>query len=202
MFKTIGTIGAGPIGKAVAAHALKAGHPVLLSNSRGPDTLPDVISGLGNGAEAVTLQEAAKCDLVILAVPFPNVPGVGEAVGDWTGRIVIDATNQYAKSNPYEGRADTGDLTGSEWVAQHLPGATIIKAFNDLNAPYVAAEPRHEDGTQVVFYAGDDAASKQQFAELVTSFGFAPVDLGGLRDGGKLTQLDGPLMELNALTQS
>jgi 8-hydroxy-5-deazaflavin:NADPH oxidoreductase len=202
MFKTIGTIGAGPIGKAVAVHALRAGHRVLLSNSRGPDTLTDVISDLGTGAEAATVPEAADCDLVILAVPFPNVPEVGKTIGDWSGKVVVDTTNQYAKSDPYEGRADLGDLTGSEWVAQHLPGATIIKAFNDLDGYYVAAEPRHEDGTQIVFYAGDDAASKVQFAELVTGFGFAPIDLGPLRDGGKLTQLDGPLMELNALTQS
>ena len=201
MFDTIGIIGAGTIGRAVAGHAIRTGHRVLISNSRGPASLREVVDRLGQGAEAVPLEQAATADLILLAVPFPSVPDVGRAVGDWTGKVVVDATNQFAQSNPYGGRADIGDLTGSEWVAEKLPGATVLKAFNAMFGQYVAADPRHEEGRQVVFYAGDDEVRKSQFADLLSSFGFAPVDVGGLREGGRLTQLDGPLNGLHVLKQ-
>src|SRR5580658_3969298 len=90
----IGIIGAGTIGRAVAAHAAKAGHHVLISNSRGPETLTDVAAALGPTVEAVAVAKAADADLVVLAVPFVAVPDVAAAVGDWTGRTVVDATNQ------------------------------------------------------------------------------------------------------------
>ncbi|MGN9812899.1 NADPH-dependent F420 reductase [Micromonospora sp. BQ11] len=201
MFSSIGVIGAGTIGRAIAGHALRAGMSVLISNSRGPETLTAVVDRLGPGARAVTVNEATAADLVVLAVPFVNVPAVGAAVANWQGKIVIDATNQFARSNPYSGRADIGDLTGSEWVAEHLPGAVIIKAFNALFGQYVAADPRQAAGRQIVFYAGDDAAAKAGFGQLLDTFGFAGVDLGRLREGGRLMQLDGPLSGLHALRQ-
>lgn len=201
MFNSIGVIGAGTIGRAIAGHALRAGKSVLISNSRGPETLTAVVDRLGPGARAVTLNEATAADLVVLAVPFVNVPAVGAAVANWQGKIVVDATNQFARSNPYSGRADIGDLTGSEWVAEHLPGAVIIKAFNALFGQYVAADPRHAAGRQIVFYAGDDPAAKAGFGQLLDTFGFAGVDLGRLREGGRLMQLDGPLSGLHALRQ-
>ena len=117
-FKTIGTIGAGAPAQAVAAHAARAGHPVLVSNSRGPSTLGDAVAAIGPGASAATFEEAAAADLVLLAVPFGAVPAVGRRLGDWTGRVVVDMTNQFARSDPYRGFADVSPLTGSEWVAQ------------------------------------------------------------------------------------
>jgi 8-hydroxy-5-deazaflavin:NADPH oxidoreductase len=197
---TIGIIGAGTIGRALAAHAAKAGHHVLISNSRGPETLVDVAGPLGPAVEAVSVAKAADADLVVLAVPFVAVPDVAAAVGDWTGRTVVDATNQFATAS-YEGRADVGQLTGSEWVAQHLPGAHVIKAFNAMAGKYVAADPRHAEGRQVVFHAGDDAALNADFAALIETFGFAAVYVGGLADGGRLMQLDGYLSLLHVLKQ-
>lgn len=117
MSTTIGVIGAGTIG--------------LISNSRGPETLADVVAALGPAVEAVTVAKTAGADLVVLAVPFVAVPDVAVAVGDWTGRTVVDVTNQFATAT-YEGRAEIGELTGSEWVADHLPGAHVIKAFNAM----------------------------------------------------------------------
>jgi hypothetical protein len=197
---TIGVIGAGTIGRALAAHAAKAGHHVLISNSRGPETLADIATILGPAVEAVTVAKSAAADLVVLAVPFSAVPDVAAAVGDWTGRTVVDATNQFATAS-YEGRADIGPLTGSEWVARHLPGAHVIKAFNAMAGAYIAAEPRHAEGRQVVFHAGDDVALNADFAALIESFGFAPVYVGGLADGGRLLQLDGHLSLLHVLRQ-
>jgi 8-hydroxy-5-deazaflavin:NADPH oxidoreductase len=202
MVKSVGVIGAGAVGQAIGRRCVATGIPVRLSNSRGPDSLSDVIEELGHGAEAATVQQAADADLVVLAVPFVKVPDVVGEIADWTGRVVVDATNQFAQSEPtYAGRVDLGDETGSEWVARHLPGATVIKAFNAMFASYIAPDPRHHDGRQVLFYAGDDAEVNAEFEEFADTLGFAPVYVGDLRDGGRLMQLDGPLSALHVIKQ-
>lgn len=192
-FTTLGTIGAGPAAQAVALRAVKSGHRVVLSNSRSPGTLDEVVAGIGAGTRAGTFEDAISADLVLLAVPFGAVPRVGQRLDNWNGRIVVDMTNQFAEANPYRSFADVAPLTGSEWVARQLPGVTLLKAFNAMFAKYVAAEPHHPDGDQAVFFAGDNEPSKDGFAGLLTDFGFAPVDLGGLREGGALMQLHGAL---------
>jgi 8-hydroxy-5-deazaflavin:NADPH oxidoreductase len=202
VFNTVGFIGSGPIAQALAHHLVAAQIPVYLSNSRGPDSLADLVADLGDPAQAVTVEQAAGADLVILALPFLRVPELVDVVADWTGRVVVDATNQFAEYTPvYSGFVDLGEETGSEWVARHLPGATIVKAFNAMYASYLAADPRHGDGRQVVFYAGDDNTACADFDQLVSKLGFAPVRVGGLRDGGKLMQLGGPLSTLHVIKQ-
>jgi predicted dinucleotide-binding enzyme len=176
--------------------------PMYLSNSRGPDSLTDLVADLGDPAQAVTVEEAAGADLVILALPFLRVPELVDVVADWSGRVVVDATNQFAEYTPvYSGYVDLGEETGSEWVARHLPGATIIKAFNAMSASYLAADPRHADGRQVVFYAGDDNTACADFDQLISRLDFAPVYVGDLRDGGKLMQLGKPLSLLHVVKQ-
>ncbi|MET8877806.1 NAD(P)-binding domain-containing protein [Nocardia sp. NPDC004604] len=197
---TIGILGAGNIGKAVADKAVRHGHEVLIGNSRGPETLQAVVEQLGPKAHAVTAEEAAQPDLVFLAVPFFAVPDL-TGLTDWSGKIVVDATNQFATANPWQGRYDVGDLTGSEWVAERLAGARIVKAFNTVFAAFVAADPQHAEGRQVIFYAGDDADAKADVAGLLDEFGFAALDLGGLRAGGQLMQLGGPLNGRHLLLQ-
>lgn len=91
--------------------------------------------------------------------------------------------------------------TGSEYVASLLPGARVVKAFNALYGQFIAPDPRHEAGRQVLFLAGDDADAKNTVKVLTSEFGFAPVDLGTLREGGRLIQLGGPLSALHALEQ-
>jgi predicted dinucleotide-binding enzyme len=123
-------------------------------------------------------------------------------VPDWSRRVVVDATNQFAQYEPtYSGFVDLGDETGSEWVARHLPGATVIKAFNAMYAEYIMADPRHHDGRQVLFFAGDDNAVNAEFAAFGGALGFAPVLVGGLREGGRLMQLGGPLSALHVIKQ-
>jgi predicted dinucleotide-binding enzyme len=197
---TIGILGAGNIGRAVADKAIRHGHEVLIGNSRGPETLQAVVEQLGPKARAVTAEEAAQPDLVFLAVPFFAAPDL-TGLTDWSGKIVVDTTNQFAAASPWRGRYDVGDLTGSEWVAERLPGARIVKAFNTLFATFIAADPQHAEGRQVVFYAGDDADAKADVAGLLDEFGFAALDLGGLRAGGQLMQLDGPLNAQHFLLQ-
>jgi predicted dinucleotide-binding enzyme len=202
VFNTVGFIGSGPIAQALAHHLVAAQIPVYLSNSRGPDSLTDLVADLGDPAQAVSVEQAARADLVILALPFLRVPELVDVVADWTGRVVVDATNQFAEYTPvYSGFVDLGEETGSEWVARHLPGATIVKAFNAMYAGYLSADPRHADGRQVVFYAGDDNTACADFDQLISKLGFAPVRVGGLRDGGKLMQLGGPLSTLHVIKQ-
>jgi 8-hydroxy-5-deazaflavin:NADPH oxidoreductase len=203
MFDNVGFIGSGQLTQALAPHLVAARVPVLISNSRGPDSLTELVGELGDAAQAVTVEQAVKADIVILALPFVRVPELAEVVPDWTGRIVVDATNQFAEYAPvYRGYVDLGEETGSEWVARHLPGATIIKAFNAMSTSYLRPDPRHHDGRQVVFYAGDDAAACADFDQLMSKLGFAPVRVDGLRDGGKLMQLGGPLSLLHVVKQN
>nr|WP_244203009.1 NADP oxidoreductase [Streptomyces rhizosphaericus] len=115
--------------------------------------------------------------------------------------VVIDATNQFASLSPNPEIADLGDLTGSAYGSSLLPGARVVKAFNSLHAQFIAPDPRHEAGRQVLFLAGDDADAKHTVRDLTSEFGFAPVDLGTLREGGRLIQLGGPLSALHVLKQ-
>ena len=202
MFDNVGFIGSGPLAQAVAHHLVGAQIPVLISNSRGPQSLIDLVAELGDGAQAVTVEQAAKADVVILGLPFLRVPELAQVVPDWSGRIVVDATNQFAEYAPvYRGYVDLGEDTGSEWVARNLPGATVIKAFNTMSTTYLRPDPRHPEGRQVVFYAGDDTTACADFDELLGRLGFAPVRIGDLRDGGKLMQLGQPLSLLHVIKQ-
>ncbi|MEU8295041.1 NAD(P)-binding domain-containing protein [Streptomyces pseudogriseolus] len=197
----IGMLGAGTVAQALARHAIRQGHEVVLSNSRGPGSLAPLVRELGPLAGAATPAEAAGADLVALAVGWPRVPEVAAALPRLDGTVVVDATNQFASLHPKPRIADLGDLTGSEYVASLLPGARVVKAFNSLFAQYIAADPRHAAGRQVLFLAGDDAGAKRTVSGLADSFGFAPVDLGPLREGGRLIQLGGPLSALHVLKQ-
>jgi predicted dinucleotide-binding enzyme len=202
LFASIGIIGSGAVGRAVATRALSARISVVLSNRRGPDTLRELVDELGQGASAGTVAQAAEADLVIVAIPFIKVPELADELPDWSGRVVVDATNQFAQYEPtYSGFVDLGDETGSEWVARHLPGGTVIKAFNAMFAEYIMADPRHHDGRQVLFFAGDDDAVNSEFAAFGEALGFAPVLVGGLREGGRLMQLGGPLSALHVIKQ-
>jgi predicted dinucleotide-binding enzyme len=202
VFAKIGIIGSGAVGRAVATRIVAARISVILSNSRGPETLTELVDELGEGASAGTVAQAADADLVVAAIPFVKVPELAGEVPNWSGRVVVDATNQFAQYEPtYSGRVDLGDETGSEWVARHLPGATVIKAFNAMYADYIMADPRHHDGRQVLFFAGDNDAVNAEFAAFGEALGFAPVLMGGLREGGRLMQLDGPLSAFHVVKQ-
>ncbi|MCO1660309.1 NAD(P)-binding domain-containing protein [Pseudonocardia sp. S2-4] len=199
---TWGTIGAGEVAQAVARHAVRAGHEVVLSNSRGPESLESIVAAIGPGASAGTVAQAAEADLVLLAVPWTAVPAALRGLPRRDGRIVIDATNQMASITQEPVIDDLGDQTGSELVASLVPGARVIKAFNTLYGRYIAPDPRHDAGRQLLFYAGDDLAAKSLFHDVVHGFGFAPVDIGRLREGGRLMQVGGgPLSALHALRQ-
>lgn len=139
--------------------------------------------------------------MVFLTVMWPDIPTALADLSPWEGRILVDVTNQFVRLDPVE-VADLDDQTGSEWVATLAPGARVVKAFNTLHAGYIEPDPRHPAGRQVLFYAGDDADAKATLHGVADGLGFAPVDLGALREGGRLMQTGGgPLSALHALRQ-
>jgi predicted dinucleotide-binding enzyme len=186
---TIGIIGAGRIGQALARTALRAGRPAVISNSRGPESLAPLVDALGAGVSAGTVGEAAAADIVAIAVPWASVP---EAVADlnWDGQAVMDATNAFEP-------VDLGGRTSSEIVAELVPGARLVKAANTLRADVLGADPHEAGGRRVIFLSGDDASAKAAVAALFDSAGFFAIDLGDLVTGGQMQQRGGPLVGHN-----
>jgi predicted dinucleotide-binding enzyme len=198
----LGTIGAGEVAQAVARHAVRAGHEVVLGSRRGPGSLEALASALGPLASAGTVAEAAAADLVLLAVPWTAVPDALAGLAFRDGVVLVDATNQLVRTPTGVRVDDLGGRTGSELVASLAPGAAVVKAFNTLHGRYIAADPRHAAGRQLRPYAGDDADAKALVRDVVDGFGFAPLDVGPLREGGRLMQVGGgPLSALHALRQ-
>ncbi len=193
---TFGVIGSGNIGKAVASHLAKAGFSVTIGNSRGPESLAGLVKELGGNTRAGTAKDAANQDIVILAMPWKDVPHTMPGLTDWSKRIVVDATNHFISVDPFT-LADLGGGTSSEVVAQHVQGAKLIKAFNTLHFEILGANPEQAGGRRVLFLAGDDSSAKHELKEAMKKMGFAPIDLGGLVAGGKLMQPDGPVSSQN-----
>jgi predicted dinucleotide-binding enzyme len=190
MHETIGIIGAGQLGQAMARTVQRADRPAVIANSRGPESLSSVVDSLGAGITAGTTHDAARCPIVALAVPWTSVP---EALADlsWSGEIVIDATN--AVLLPSLEFVPLGGLTSSEIVAQLVPGARLVKAANAVAADVLAADPREAGGRRVLFVSGDDAEAKRPVVELFDAAGFFPIDLGDLVTGGGMQQWGGAL---------
>lgn len=197
----IGIIGAGNIAQAFAKHAGKAGFEVAISNSRGPETLKQLAQQLGSGITPVTVQEAAQADIVMIAVRSNQVRAALADLPDWKGRIVLDATNGLI-TRDYN-VADPGSKTSSEFVAELVPGAKVVKAFNTLFSAVLAADPHENGGQRVIFISGDDEEAKRTVGEFIEKIGFAAIDLGSLAVGGKLQQFPGgPLAAINLLKMS
>ena len=189
----IGIIGSGKIGGSAAKLFTEAGHEVALSHAGGPGSLRDQVAALGPLAQATTVDEAAEVgEVVLLAIPWRSRADL--PAGLLRGKIVVDAMNPY---RPDLSLYDLGDSTSSEEVAKALPAARLVKAFNHLYAHDLAT--RGEPGRlpiearTAMFVAGDHAEAKLVVATLVQDLGFAPVDTGSLRDGGRLFQAGGPL---------
>jgi 8-hydroxy-5-deazaflavin:NADPH oxidoreductase len=189
----IGTIGAGAFAQAFAKRALKAGHKVKLSNTRGPDSLREIVEQLGPGATAAAKKEAAACEMVLLAVPWDNVPGTLASLSKWNNQILIDGTN------PFHGKAgdfipaDVGNLSTSQLVAALAPGARVVKALNNMILPNLEADPLVNGARRVAFVSADDDGAKKRVEILLKELGFSVIDLGNLRDGGLIQQAGGPL---------
>jgi predicted dinucleotide-binding enzyme len=191
---TVGIIGSGNIGTALATQLLRAGHQVVLANSRGPASLTALVAQLGEGAGAGTVAKAAANEIVAIALPWTAIPGAVAGL-DWTGRIVVDATNPFA--GPDFQVVDLGGRASGEVVAGLVPGAHVVKIANTLGAAILASDPSQAGGRRVLVYSGDDAEAKQTVAALFEAAGFATIDLGGLADGRRQDVPDGAFTGLN-----
>ena len=181
---TIGLIGSGHIGKAIAQQAVTHGYDVVLSNSRGPETLGDVVAALGERARAGTAEEAAAAgDLVVVTVPFKNYEQV--PVEPLAGKVVIDTNNYYFERDGQWPDIDEGRTSPSELLAEHLPTSRVVKAFNAIQALHIvdAALPAGDPARRALAIAGDDADAKQVVSDLIDQFGFDVVDAGPLVEG-------------------
>lgn len=193
---SIGIIGAGQIGRAFAAALAGNGLSATLSNSRGPESLKEVVASLGPGIAAGTREEAAAKDIVLVAVNWSKLPAALSGLPDFAGRIVIDANNPIEA--PLFKPADLGGRASSEIFAGMVQGARVVKAFNHLQPHLVAGDPRAEGGRRVLFYSGDDAPAKAEVGALIDRLGFFGIDLGPLAIGARLVQFPGgPLPALN-----
>jgi 8-hydroxy-5-deazaflavin:NADPH oxidoreductase len=189
----IGTLGAGPFARAFAKQALKAGHKVKLSNSRGRDSLREIVNQLGTGATAVTKEEAAACEIVLLGVPWDDVPGTLASLPKWNGQILIDGTNPFHGKAGNFTPADVGNLSTSQLVAGLAPGARVVKALNNMTVPNLEADPLVNGARRVAFVSADDDGAKKRVEILLRELGYSVIDLGDLRSGGLIQQAGGPL---------
>jgi 8-hydroxy-5-deazaflavin:NADPH oxidoreductase len=189
----IGTIGAGAFAQAFAKRALKAGHTVKLSNDQGPDSLREIVTQLGPGATAVPKEVAASCEMVLLAVPWDNVPDTLASLHRWKNQILIDGTNPFHGKAGKFTPADVGNLSTSQLVAALAPGARVVKAFNHMIVPNLEEGPVVNGARRVAFVSADDNNAKKRVETLLKTFGYSVIDLGGLRDGGLIQQAGGPL---------
>ena len=187
----VGIIGAGRIGQVMARIARRAGRQVVIANSRGPESLAQLVQELGAGVSAGTVEEAAAADIVVLAVMWPDVPEAVEGL-EWEGQILIDPTNDFDPS-------DLNGRTSSEVVADLVAPARVVKTANIYGAELLASDPRQAGGQRVMFLSGDDANAKSEVDSLFADAGFYVIDLGGLREGGQMHQLGAPLAGQNLI---
>ena len=193
---TYSIIGSGNVGSALARQFARSGIAVAVANTRGPDSIDALKLELEGYVTPMSLQEAVKADVVILAVPFSAHADVARAAEQWTNKIVVDAMNTYGvPPETLKGQPST------VVVASAFPGAAVVKTFNQLPAKLLAANPVEHGGRRVMFLASDDAQATAASSKLVGDLGFAPIVLGNLVESGKLLDKGGALVLQNLVKQ-
>lgn len=189
---TIGLIGAGHIGSQVARLAVASGYDVVISNSRGPETLSDLVKELGPKARAGTPADAARAgDIVVVTVPLKNYKAV--PVEPLAGKVVIDTNNYYPQRDGHIPELDNESTTTSELLQAHLPDSRVVKAFNHIYAAELTThgQPAGTPNRRALVIAGNDPEAKRLVSHLLDQFGFDTVDAGRLAEGWRI-QRDTP----------
>jgi hypothetical protein len=189
---TIGLIGAGHIGSQIARLSVANGYDVVISNSRGPDTLSALVAELGSRARAATAVGAAKAgDIVVVTIPLKNYRAV--PVEPLAGKIVIDTNNYYPGRDGRIAELDNESTTTSELLQAHLPTSKVVKAFNHIHAAALTTDgqPAGTKNRRALAIAGDDREAKAVVVHLLDQFGFDTVDAGPLEEGWRI-QRDTP----------
>ena len=193
---TYSIIGSGNVGSALARQFARSGIAVGIANARGPESIESLQKELAGYVTALTLQEAVKADVVILAIPFAAHKAGARADVQWAGKIVVDAMNTYGV--PPE---ELNGQPSSVVVASAFVGARVVKSLNQLPAKVLASNPVEHGGRRVMFLAGDDERAMASVSKLVGDLGFAPIALGTLAGVGTLLDKGGALVLQNLVTQ-
>jgi predicted dinucleotide-binding enzyme len=193
---TYSIIGSGNVGSALARQFARSGIAVGVANARGPESIEALEKELAGYVTALSLQDAVKADVVILAIPFAAHKAVARAGAPWTDKIVVDAMNTYGV--PPE---DLNGQPSSLVVASAFGGAHVVKSLNQLPAKLLASSPVEHGGRRVMFLAGDDTSAVGAVAKLVGDLGFAPIALGTLAGVGALLDKGGALVLQNLVKQ-
>jgi predicted dinucleotide-binding enzyme len=189
---TIGLIGAGHIGSQIARLAVARGYDVVISNSRGPETLSELVAELGPRARAATAVEAANAgDIVVVTVPLKSYRSV--PVEPLRGKIVIDTNNYYPQRDGNIPELDNESTTTAELLQAHLPTSKVVKAFNHIYAAELTThgQPPGTKNRRALVIAGNDSEAKAKVSRLIDQFGFDVVDAGPLQEGWRI-QRDTP----------
>jgi len=189
---TIGLIGAGNIGAQVARLAVAHGHHVVISNSRGPETLSALITELGPNARAASVIDAAKAgEIVVVSIPLKDYRSVPPE--PLVGKVVIDTSNYYPQRDGHIAELDNESTTTAELLQMHLPTSKVVKAFNHIYAAQLTTDgrPAGTPNRRALVIAGDDPAAKAAVTGLLDEFGFDTVDAGPLKEGWRI-QRDTP----------
>lgn len=181
---TIGFIGAGAIGSTVGRLAVNAGYDVVVSNSRGPESLADLVDQLGPAARAATTAEAAEAgDIVVTAIPmlaYRSVPAE-----QLRGKIVIDTINYFSQRDGNIPELDDESTTSSELLQAHVPEAYVVKLFSNIDSRHIRnlARPRGSSDRSVLAIAGDDQRAKETVTSFLDAIGYDALDVGPLAEG-------------------
>ena len=178
-------VGFGKIGQALARAFARNGIEVAVATTRDPKSFAAEAAAIGPTIVPKTLTEAVKADIIFLAVRFESHPEVAKALPDWKGKTVVDAMNTQAPLEELSG------LPSSAFVAKVFTGARLVKGFNHLVAAVLGQDPAVHGGRRVVFLASDDDGAAAKIGELAEKLGFAPIELGGLSEGGLLVHARG-----------
>ncbi len=183
----IGIIGAGHIGGTAAKLFAEAGHEIAIANSRGAETLKDLVEEIGENAKAVSVEEAIDFgEIVFVSIPFgkyKELPRTG-----FEGKIVIDSNNYYPDRDGVFEDIEENKITSSELLAEHLNDANIVKAFNTIWFEHLKTQGNKDlptENRRVIFLCGDDAEAKKKVSGLIEEIGFGAYDTGNLRGGGQ-----------------
>jgi predicted dinucleotide-binding enzyme len=186
----IGIVGSGNIGANAARLFVRAGHEVVLSNSRGGKGLEALVAELGGNAKATTIEEAARFgEVVLVAIPFGKIATLPAHAFD--GKVVIDAGNYYSQRDGKFAELDKDETTSSELMASYLTRARLVKGFNTIWFEHLATQgdtSRPLEQRRAIFIAGDDSEAKAIVTRLIEQIGFAAVDTGSLHEGGRSQQ--------------
>jgi len=179
-------IGFGEIGQTLAKAFARSGIEVSVATTRDPESFASTAAAIGPQVIPRTLAEAVKADILFLAVRYGSHRDVAKALPNWKGKIIVDVTNAYGvPPEELEGQPS------AKVVAQAFTGASVVKGFNHLVASVLAQDPAVHGGRRVVFLASDDDSAAAEVGALAEKLGFAPIQLGGLSEGGRLVQAQG-----------